>query len=160
MSHPRASSAVPVIEGVEVIPLRHLSDGRGSVLQMLKETDPHYLRFGEIYFSTVYPGIVKAWKNHKRITVNYACVFGRIKLALYDGRASSGTRGVLMERFLGPEEYFLIVVPPGVWNGFQGMSDPLSILANCATGPHDPTEFDRLDAKSMQIPYNWCPQGG
>ena len=155
MNETRANSAAASIEGVKVIPLRHFSDARGSVLQMLKETDPHFLRFGEIYFSTVYPGVVKAWKNHKRITVNYACVFGRIKLVLHDGRTHSRTRGAVMEWLLGPEEYSLVIVPPGVWNGFQGMSDPLAILANCATGPHDPAEFERLDASDSQIPYTW-----
>ena len=83
------------IEGVKVIPLRQIPDERGAVLQMLRATDPHFLRFGEIYFSTVYSGVVKAWKSHQRITVNYACIFGCVKLILHDGRKRvlQGTSG-------------------------------------------------------------------
>jgi dTDP-4-dehydrorhamnose 3,5-epimerase len=143
------------IAGVQVIPLRPIADHRGAVYPMMKETDPHFLRFGEIYFSTVYPGVVKAWKSHRRITVNFACISGRIKLVLYDGRDSSATRGAVMETLLGPDLYSLVVIPPGVWNGFQGLSPPLSIVANCATGPNDPAEFERQDPACDRIPYRW-----
>ena len=144
-----------IIEGVKVIPLRRIPDERGTVYHMLKATDPHFLQFGEIYFSTVYPVVVKAWKIHRRVTVNYACIFGRIKLVLYDERASSRTRGVFMELFLGPDNYSLVVIPPTVWNGFQGMSEPMAIVANCATEPNDPSELDRLDPTKNHIPYRW-----
>ncbi len=144
-----------MIEGVKVIPLRCIPDERGTVHHMLRATDPHFIQFGEIYFSTVYPSVVKAWKNHYRVTVNYACVFGRAKVVLYDERASSKTKGVLMEVFLGPDSYSLVVIPPGVWNGFQGMSQPVAIIANCATEPNDPSELERLDPTENHIPYTW-----
>lgn len=143
------------IEGVKVIPLASFSNHRGTVYHMLKATDPHFLGFGEIYFSTVYPGVVKAWKKHHLITVNYACILGQVKVALYDERASSSTKGVLMELFLGPDNYSLVVIPPALWHGFQGLSDPIAIIANCATAPNDPAEFDRLDPLSSHIPYSW-----
>lgn len=144
------------IEGVQVIPLRSFSDHRGTVYHMLKETDPHFLRFGEIYFSSVYRNIVKAWKKHHLITVNYACIFGRVKLVLFDERPSSATNGVLMEVFLGPpDNYCLVVIPPALWHGFQGLTDPSAIIVNCATAPNDPSEYDRLDPLKNHIPYCW-----
>ena len=144
-----------LIEGVKVIALRRIPDRRGTVCQMLKSTDPHYLQFGEIYFSTVYPGAVKAWKSHHKITVNYACIFGRVKLVLFDERHNSTTRGSLMEVFLGPDNYSLVVIPPSIWHGFQGMSEPVGIIANCATEPNDPSEYDRLEPSDNRIPYTW-----
>jgi dTDP-4-dehydrorhamnose 3,5-epimerase len=143
------------IDGVEVVPLRRIADQRGAVYHMLKATDPHFVRFGEIYFSAVFPGVVKGWKSHTRMISNYACIFGRIKLVLYDSRPSSPTEKQLMELFLGPDEYSLVLIPPGVWHAFQGVSEPLAILANCATEPHDPAEFDRLEPTTPEIPYEW-----
>ena len=35
------------------------------------------------------------------MTLNYACIVGRIKLVLYDERDGSPTRGTLQEIFLG-----------------------------------------------------------
>lgn len=146
-----------MIEGVEVVPLRRFADERGSVLLMLKETDPHFVRFGEIYFSSVYAGVVKAWKNHRRMTANYACIHGRVKVALHDGREGSPTRGETMELQISPDEYVLVVIPAGVWHGFQGLGNPVSILANCATEPSDPDELVRSDPGEGRIPYEWEP---
>lgn len=144
------------IQGVQVIPLKRIPDERGTVLHMLKSTDAHFRTFGEIYFSTVYPGAVKGWHLHRRMTLNYACVFGRIKLVLFDGRKGSKTRNRLMELFLGPDDYSLVIIPPNVWNGFKGLTDPYSIVANCATHPHDPSQSVRLDPYKNRIPYNWA----
>lgn len=144
-----------MIEGVHVVPLLRFADERGSVLLMLKETDPHFVRFGEIYFSTVYPGVVKAWKNHRRMYANYACVHGRVKVVLYDAREASPTRAETVELHISPEEHALVVIPPGVWHGFQGVGDPVSILANCATEPSDEAELERLEPTASSIPYEW-----
>jgi dTDP-4-dehydrorhamnose 3,5-epimerase len=122
---------------------------------MLRSDDPHFVEFGEIYFSSVYRGVVKAWKNHTRLTANYACVHGRIKIVLWDDREHSPSRGGLMDVTVAPDEYSLVVVPPGIWHGFQGLAEPLSILANCATEPHDQDEFERLEAHAHEIPYDW-----
>jgi dTDP-4-dehydrorhamnose 3,5-epimerase len=144
-----------VIQGVEVVPLRRIPDERGTIFHMLRATDPHFQKFGEIYFSTVYNGIVKGWHRHRGMTLNYACVHGRIKLVLYDDRAGSPTRGEIQEVFLGPDAYALVVIPPEVWNGFKGMSDPYAIVANCCTEPHDPARSSRLDPFKNTIPYDW-----
>jgi dTDP-4-dehydrorhamnose 3,5-epimerase len=123
---------------------------------MLRCTDPHFIQFGEIYFSTAYPGVVKGWHRHRDMTLNYACIFGRLKLVIYDERDGSPTRGELMEIFLGPDNYSLVVIPPGLWNAFKGMSEPLAMLANCCTHPHDPARSDRMDPFRNQIPYDWA----
>ena len=132
-----------MIEGVQIIPLRRIPDERGTVLHMLRRTDSHFREFGEIYFSTVYKGVVKGWHRHREMTLNYACVEGRVKLVLYDERDGSPTHGELMEVFLGPENYCLAVIPPEVWNGFKGMSDPHAVVANCCTHVHDPSRSTR-----------------
>jgi len=143
-----------LIEGVQVVPLRRFPDERGTIFHMLRRTDPHFIEFGEIYFTSIYRDVIKGWHRHADMTLNYACISGRIKLVLYDNRAGSPTRDVLMERFLGPDDYSLVVIPPGVWNGMKGMSD-LSIVANCATHPHDPSRTERLDPNAGHIPYDW-----
>ena len=145
-----------MIDGVQVIPLRRIPDERGTILHMLRRTDPHFVEFGEIYFSTVYPGVIKGWHRHREMTLNYACIEGRVKLVLYDEREGSPTRGEVMEIFLGPDNYSLVIIPPEVWNGFKGMSAPHAIIANCCTHPHDPSRSSRLDPFDNHIPYDWA----
>jgi dTDP-4-dehydrorhamnose 3,5-epimerase len=149
-----------VIDGVAVRPLRRIPDERGTVMHMLRADDPHFERFGEIYFSTVYPGVVKGWHRHQRMTLNYAVVHGTVKLVLYDDRAGSKTHGELMELFVGDANYALVTVPPMVWNGFKGIATAPAIVANCATIPHDPTEIERLDPATPTIPYRWDARHG
>src|SRR5438445_11726341 len=94
-----------LIEGVSVIPLRRIPDERGTVYHMLKRTDPHFKEFGEIYFSSIYPGVVKGWHLHERMTINYACIAGTIKLVLFDEREGSRTKGEVQTVYLGPGNY-------------------------------------------------------
>ena len=145
------------IHDVLVIPLRRVPDERGTVMHMLRADDPHFRGFGEIYFSTIYRNVVKGWHRHRDMTLNYACVFGSIKLVLHDDRSGSRTRGTTQEEYLGPDHYALVQVPPGIWNGFKGMSDPHAIVANCCTHPHDfsGTSSERLEPFGNTLPYDW-----
>ena len=149
-----------MIDGVVVTPLRQIVDERGKVMHMLKADAPHFQAFGEIYFSCVHPGAIKAWHLHHRMVINYAVPVGKIKLVLYDDREGSPTRGELMELFLGPDHYHLVTVPVGVWNGFKGIGTETALVANCATIPHDPAEIVRMDPFSPTIPYDWALRHG
>jgi dTDP-4-dehydrorhamnose 3,5-epimerase len=144
-----------MIDGVVVTPLRQIPDERGKVMHMLRVDSPVFMQFGEIYFSTVFPGAVKAWHIHKEMTLNYAVPHGRVKFVLYDDRPASPSRGEVQEIFLGPDSYNLVTVPPRVWNGFKGIGTETAIVANCASIPHRPDEIERIPAADPRIPYDW-----
>ena len=144
-----------MIKGVEIRPLRQIPDERGMIKHMLRRDDAWFREFGEIYFSVVYPGAIKGWHLHRRMTLNYAVVSGMIKLVLYDDRPNSTSRGVVQEIFLGQDNYSLVQVPPLIWNGFKGYGTTEAIVCNCASIVHDPEETERLDPFSPQIPYDW-----
>ena len=144
-----------MIEGVHIRPLKQIPDERGKIMRMLRCDDPHFERFGEIYFSVVYPGTVKGWHLHQRMTLNYAAIRGMIKLVLFDDRQGSPSQGKLLEIFTGEDDYTLITIPPLVWNGFKGIGVEPAIVANCASEPHDPTEIIRMDPSTDKIPYDW-----
>jgi dTDP-4-dehydrorhamnose 3,5-epimerase len=144
-----------MIEGVVLKSLRQILDERGKVMHMLRCDSADFESFGEIYFSLVFPGVIKGWHLHHRMTLNYAVPVGLVKLVLVDQREGSSTAGALMEIFTGPDNYQLIRIPPGVWNGFKGLGSTPSLVANCATIPHDPREIERKDPFDPSIPYCW-----
>lgn len=144
-----------MIDGVTIQPLRQIPDERGKVMHMLRRDDPWFREFGEIYFSIVYPGAVKAWHLHRSMTLNYAVVSGMIKLVLYDDREQSPTRGEVQEFFTGEDNYALITIPCHVWNGFKGLGVKPAIVANCSTQPHHPDEIVRSDPFGGGIHYDW-----
>ncbi len=136
----------------------------GPVLHMLRPDSPllpdFSKGFGEIYFSEVLPGHVKAWKRHTRQTQHFAVPSGLLKIVLYDDRPDSETRGVLCELALGrPEHYGLLRIPVNVWYGFTAMGDGPALICNCADIPHDPAEGQRLPAHDPSIPYTWSEGG-
>ena len=148
------------IEGVRVLPLRRIPDERGAIFHMLRCDGEGFQGFGEIYFSQVYPGAIKAWHIHHRMTLNYAVPVGMIKLVCYDDREGSATKGNLLELFLGELNYALVTIPPLVWNGFKGIGEQTALVANCSTEPHHPDEIDRMDPFSETIPYDWSLRHG
>ena len=144
-----------MIEGVRITDLSIIPDERGAILHMMRSDDPIFKQFGEIYFSKVYPGVVKGWHIHRRITLNYAVPEGMIKLVLYDNRATSPTKSEIVELFIGEENYKLVTIPPNIWNGFKGVGTKVAIVANCATEQYDPKEIERVDPLGTAIPYDW-----
>jgi dTDP-4-dehydrorhamnose 3,5-epimerase len=127
---------------------------------MLRCDSEGFERFGEVYFSMVYPGAIKAWHLHKEMTLNYAVPVGMIKLVCYDDRDGSPTHGNLVELHVGALNYALVTIPPRVWNGFKGEGDQPALVANCATVPHHPGEIERLDPFAPDIPYDWSIRHG
>jgi dTDP-4-dehydrorhamnose 3,5-epimerase len=144
-----------MIDGVKLTPLRQIFDERGKVMHMLRRDSEVFTDFGEIYFSCTHPGVVKAWHLHKEMTLNYAVISGEIKFVLYDDRPTSKTRGIVQEFFISPENYYLVTVPPLIWNGFKCVGTETSIVANCSTQPHEPSEIERKSPNDPTIPYNW-----
>ena len=56
---------------------------------------------------------------------------------------------------VGEDNYCLVRIPPGVYNGYKTYGVKPAIIANCATEPHDPSEMKRLDPFDPSIPYDW-----
>lgn len=143
------------IKGVEIIEKKIISDGRGKILHMLRNDDKNFVKFGEIYFSYVYPKKIKAWHIHKKMTLKYVAVYGKIKLVLYDDRVNSPSKGLVQEIFMSNEHHLLVTIPPMIWNGFTSADDNEAVLANCSDIPHDKNEIIRADYNDKKFPYNW-----
>ena len=144
------------IEGVVVQPLKQIVDSRGAVLHMMRNDSELYGKFGEIYFSEILPGVVKAWKMHAEKTQNLAVPLNKIRLVIFDSRPDSKTRGKIKEYEIGrPDNYNLIHIPPMLWYGFQSLDEKTALVANCANYPHNPDETDSLPYDTEKIPYQW-----
>jgi dTDP-4-dehydrorhamnose 3,5-epimerase len=151
---------VSQIHDIRVTPLRRIPDERGAIMHMLRSDDPHFERFGEIYFSLVYPGVIKGWHRHTSMTLNYAVPVGMVKLVCYDDRPGSPSAGMVQELHLGELNYALVTIPPLIYNGFKGEGSVPALVANCATEPHAPDEIERLDPMTDRIPYDWALRHG
>ncbi len=143
------------IDGVIITPLRQIIDERGKIMHMLRSDDDQFSAFGEIYFSFTHPGVVKAWHQHLQMSLNYAVIQGCIKCVLYDNREGSFSKGVVEEHFMSPDNYYLLTVPPLIWNGWKAVGNDTALVANCASMPHSTKEINRMPPDANEIPYDW-----
>jgi len=151
-----------MIEGVTVRKLRLIPDERGFLMEMLRSDWEEFDKFGQVYVTAVYPGVVKGWHYHKIQTDRFVCVAGMAKVVLYDGREGSPTHGEVNEFFMGIQNPILLKIPPGVMHGFKGISPEMTLIVNIPSERYNyenPDEY-RLPAHTDQIPYDWARKDG
>jgi dTDP-4-dehydrorhamnose 3,5-epimerase len=147
-----------MIEGVKVRRLRFIPDERGYLMEMLRSDWEEYERFGQVYVTAAYPGVVKAWHYHELQTDHFVCVRGMAKVVLYDRRKDSPTYGEVNEFLIGDLNPCLIKIPPSVVHGFKGVGQDVALVVNVPTELYnydDPDEH-RLPFDTEEIPYEWA----
>ncbi|MBM3324889.1 MAG: dTDP-4-dehydrorhamnose 3,5-epimerase [Calditrichaeota bacterium] len=145
------------ISGVFEHDLRLIPDERGRLMEIFRSDWPFFKKFGQVYVTTNYPGVVKAWHCHKKQTDHVACVKGMIKLVVFDRRKGSPTKGKLKEFFIGEHNPKLVVIPPGVYHGWKCISETESIVVNCPDQLYNHKKPDQVHLRhnSRIIGYNW-----
>jgi dTDP-4-dehydrorhamnose 3,5-epimerase len=146
-----------MIDGVKVKRLRVMPDERGRLMEMLRVDDELFEKFGQVYATTTYPGVVKAWHKHMKQSDNMACVAGMIKVVLFDVRDGSKTFREINEFYAGIHNPVLIHIPPGIYHGWMCVSPEESVVVNVPTEAYNREHPDeqRLDPHGGDIPYDW-----
>ena len=156
------TGSVSLIEGIKVRPAKVLSDERGRLGEILRADDELFEKFGQVYFTTTYPGVVKAWHWHKKQTDLFYVAKGMIKVALYDGRSGSKTRGCVNQLYLGEHCPAVLKIPVGVCHGWMCVSQDEAYIINVVTEVYNysqPDEF-RIHPHDNDIPYDWMRKDG
>ena len=151
----------PRIDGVKTKALRVIPDERGYLMEILRADDELFVKFGQVYVSATYPGVVKAWHYHERQVDNFACIAGMVKLVLVDTRPDSPTNGAVNEFFIGAQNPMLVQVPNLVYHGWKCISLDMALVVNTPTEPYiyaEPDEY-RVEAHDT-LPYDWSRQDG
>lgn len=151
-----------MIDGVKTKKLRVIPDERGRLMEILRNDDDIFMKFGQAYITTTYPGVIKAWHLHKKQTDNVTCIQGMIKLVVYDPRERSPTFRQLDQLYLGLHNPMLVQIPKGVYHGWMCISQEEAVIVNIPTqcyDHHDPDEF-RLDPHDNEIPFDWKRKDG
>jgi dTDP-4-dehydrorhamnose 3,5-epimerase len=151
-----------LIEGVSVKKLKVIPDERGRLMEILRTDDKEFSKFGQVYITTAYPGVVKAWHYHKLQDDNMTVLKGMAKIVLYDDRKASPTKGVINEFFVGDHNHILIHIPKLIWHGFKCMSEQEIMIVNIVTKCYNYEEPDeyRKPAHGSDIPYDWSRKDG
>ena len=142
--------------------MRFIPDERGRLMEILRSDEDLFLKFGQIYLTTAFPGVVKAWHYHKTQTDHLVAIKGMMKIVLYDSREDSPTRGEVNEFFAGDHNPILVQVPPLVYHGFKCIGREEALVVNVPTEVYcydEPDEY-RIDPYDNDIPYDWSLKEG
>jgi len=151
-----------MIDGVQVKELKILKDERGRLMEILRDDDPIFERFGQAYMTTCNPGYVKGWHYHKEQTDHFTCVSGKIRVVLYDSREGSKTKGEVNEFVLSLDEPKVVKIPPFVFHGFEAVGNEEAVVINVPTEHYNkeaPDEF-RVNPFDNDIPFKWTSKKG
>ncbi len=142
-----------MIEGIIKTKLKIYEDDKGSVMHGIKKDDNSFAGFGETYFSTVNKDIIKAWKMHKKMTLNLVVPTGSVLFCFIDTREDSATCNETNKFIISQDSYFRLTVPPKIWFGFKGISDKVNLICNIADIAHDPNEIMRKELNEFKIDW-------
>ena len=143
-----------MLKGMSITDLDIIEGESGSIFHVIKNLDPGFVDFGEVYFSTVHKGAIKAWKMHERMTLNLVVPIGSVLFNFIDYRDESGTFNKTYKIVLSQQPYRRLTVPPGIWFGFKGLSSKMNLVCNVADLPHDPNEVVRKKIDEIKIDWN------
>ena len=152
-----------LIAGVQTKKLKWLCDDRGRLMEMIRCNDEIFRGFGQVYATTVKPGVVKAWHYHKKQEDSFVPLVGKLRIGLYDARENSPTKGQVQEFLLDAADPCVFQIPRGVFHGFECAGDVESMVLNVPNMPYDhehPDEY-RIDPFKNDIPFKWnATRGG
>ena len=144
-----------MIAGVQCKSLQVHADDRGVFMELLREDDPFYTRFGQSNFSITYPGVVKAWHYHRQQDDLWFVVSGMAQVGLHDLRQDSPTCGQSDVFYLGEHNRALLYIPHGVAHGYRVLgSQPIGLIYH-TTGVYDPKDELRRPWDDPAIGFDW-----
>jgi dTDP-4-dehydrorhamnose 3,5-epimerase len=142
-----------MIHGVLLTEETRVGNPKGDVLHVLKKSSPGYSAFGEAYFTTIYEGVAKGWKRHRRVTLNLVVSSGLVLFVIHDDRPKSPTFGQFDTITLGQTRYARLTVPPGLWLAFQGKGPGQSLILDIVDEEHDPAEAESLPLAAFPFDF-------
>ena len=137
------------LDDILVTPLKRINTAGGDVLHALKNSDTGFNGFGEVYFSWIEHGAIKAWKCHQSMTLNLVVPLGEVRFVFH----LTDQKDKFLTESVGVNRYSRLTVPPGIWFGFQGLSSGYSLLMNVIDMEHDPDEV--LRKETSEFDYDW-----
>ena len=137
-----------ILDKIKIVPLKIIKVKSGNVMHILKKKELKNWNFAEAYFSKIKFNKFKAWKQHKKMTLNLSVPYGKVKFVFYSHEVN---RFKVIE--VGKKNYVRLTVPPKVWFGFKGISKGESIILNISNLVHRPNE--NLIEPKNKISFKW-----
>ena len=150
-----ARAGLPNIAGVRIHELGNIITRSGFMTEVFRaDWTVAEITVRQVNWVQLNPGAVTDWHAHSEQIDHLVGVSGNIKVALWDGRDTSPTKGAADVVRIGAVRPVMIVVPPGVWHGLRNESGEPAGYINIIDVMYDYAKPDnwRLAPGAAEIP--------
>ena len=143
------------ITGVHIHELGNVITRSGFMTEIFrKDWSVIGISVGQINWVQLSPGAVTDWHSHYKQTDHLVGVGGNIKLALWDARNASPSKGATEVVRIGVIRPVMVIVPPGVWHGLRNESGEPAGYINVTDElyEHENPDNWRLSPRAVEIP--------
>jgi dTDP-4-dehydrorhamnose 3,5-epimerase len=148
-------AALSKIAGVHIHELANVLTRSGFLTEVFRTDWPAIgITVHQINWVQLNPAAVTDWHSHSKQTDHIVGVNGNIKLALWDDREGSSTKGATDVVRIGAIRPVMVIVPPGVWHGLRNESGEAAGYINIIDECYDYAKPDnwRLAPRAQEIP--------
>tara|TARA_Y100000746_G_C15243061_1_gene342390 strand:- start:131 stop:547 length:417 start_codon:yes stop_codon:yes gene_type:complete len=135
------------LNAISLKKIKKASNIKGNINKILSINDPEYKGFGEIYTSIVKKDSVKAWKYHKKMTLNLTVIYGETKFVFFDGNRDFKSFNI------SSNDPHLLTVPPKLWYGFKSLNNNDSLVLNFTNFIFNENEIERKNQDEIEFPW-------
>jgi dTDP-4-dehydrorhamnose 3,5-epimerase len=148
-----------LIQDVQLVPLVAHVDDRGYLIEILRSTDPHFTKFGQVYVvGNPARGTIRAFHKHERLWDWFFIARGSAKFVLRDDRPDSSTYEELATFVVGDRNPSLLVVPPGVYHGWMSLQDD-TLLISTGSEVYNRQQPDEVRMPPDSFGVDWQVKG-
>ena len=148
-----------MIEGVKLVDLVARVDDRGYLIEILRATDEHFTKFGQVYIvGDMARGTIRAFHKHEVLWDWFFISHGSAKFALRDDRPDSPTYEQTDTCVITQRNPSLLVVPPGVFHGWMSLEDDTQLIST-ASEVYNREKPDEVRVPPDSFGYKWEIQG-
>ncbi len=148
-----------MIDGVGLVPLVARADDRGYLIEILRATDSHFTKFGQVYLvGDLVRGTVRAFHKHQELWDWFFISHGSAKFILRDDRVGSPTHGQMETCVIGERNPTLLVVPPGVFHGWMALEDDTQLIST-ASEVYNREQPDEVRVPPESFGADWSVKG-
>ncbi|MBI5117408.1 dTDP-4-dehydrorhamnose 3,5-epimerase family protein [Candidatus Poribacteria bacterium] len=144
-----------MIEGVNLVNLVARVDDRGYLIEILRATDKHFTKFGQVYLvGNMGRGTIRAFHKHQALWDWFFISHGSAKFALRDDRTDSPTYEQMETFVITQRNPSLLVVPPGVFHGWMSLEDDTQMIST-ASEVYNREKPDEVRVAPDSFGYKW-----
>ena len=115
-----------MVSKYKVKKIKVIKNPLGNLFKMISKKDYFFNKFGEIYFSEVYPAKFKGWKIHKKRTQLITVVNGSVKFFI---KKKLKDKPKIIE-IKYPNKMNLLKIMPNTYYSFKCISKKKSLITN------------------------------